>query len=322
MVRGRKRDISAPLTRSLILQRDYRARKAKYISDLETRYQKLEADNLRLSKEVKDLKYQLRQKIRRKETLFASLTTETDTEKSRALNKVIFSLSSAAASIKSFQSLTRSDDYDAQAPGESSLIDWERGRPSPSTTPISNFYAYSDHTGLSTNDIRPLQLYSPVSNPSPPPSLPTLSPRNNLPESWTPEFMAQNYSSDTNPVDGSTSRARHMRPQSAVSDQYEQSNAYLSSQGRSDPSVELSSSTQPGTITHSQSFFEHELSTASFRNDRSSNRPVSSYDRLHHNSTGQLIPSKLNEPSLPQDIRSMAPYSYERTLSQSLRNFV
>ncbi|KAJ4493429.1 hypothetical protein C8J55DRAFT_554861 [Lentinula edodes] len=312
MVRGRKRDVSAPLTRSLILQRDYRARKAKYISDLETRYQKLEADNLRLSKEVKDLKYQLRQKLDRKETLFASLTTEAETEKTRALNKVIFSLSSAAASIKSFQSLTRSDDYDAQAPGESSFIDWERGRPSPS----------SDHTGLSTNDIRPLQLYSPVSNPSPPSSLPTSSPRNNLPESWNPEFMAQNYSSDTNPVDGSTSRARHMRPQSAVSDQYEQSNVYLPSQGRSDPSVELSSSTQPGTITYSQSFFEHELSTASFRNDRSSNRPVSSYDRLHHNSTDQLIPFKLNEPSLPQDIRSMAPYSYERTLSQSLRNFV
>ncbi|KAJ3891978.1 hypothetical protein GG344DRAFT_76365 [Lentinula edodes] len=221
MVRGRKRDVSAPLTRSLILQRDYRARKAKYISDLETRYQKLEADNLRLSKEVKDLKYQLRQKLDRKETLFASLTTEADTEKTRALNKVIFSLSSAAASIKSFQSLTRSDDYDAQAP---SLIDWERGRPSPSTTPISNFSAYSDHTGLSTDDMRPLQLYSPVSNPSPPPYLPTSSPRNNLPESWNSEFMAQNYSSDTNPVNGSTSRARHMRPQSAVSDQYEQSN--------------------------------------------------------------------------------------------------
>ncbi|KAJ3810042.1 hypothetical protein EV368DRAFT_62576 [Lentinula lateritia] len=219
MVRGRKRDISAPLTRSLILQRDYRARKAKYISDLETRYHKLEADNLRLSKEVQDLKYKLRQKIDRKETLFASATTEADTEKTRALNKVIFSLSSAAATIKNFQNLTRSDDYDVQAFEERTFIDGERGRPSPSTTPTLNLSAHSDHnTGLSINDLGPLQLYSPVSNPSPSPSLPTSSPRNDLPESWNPEFMAQSYFRDTN-LDGSTSRARHMGPQPVVSDQ-------------------------------------------------------------------------------------------------------
>jgi hypothetical protein len=81
MVRGRKRDVSAPLTRSLVLQRDYRARKAKYISDLESRCHKLETDKERLSKEVEDLKSKLRQKdINQKETL-VSLTTEAELEK-------------------------------------------------------------------------------------------------------------------------------------------------------------------------------------------------------------------------------------------------
>lgn len=85
MVRGRKRDVGAPLTRSLVLQRDYRARKAQYVSDLETRCQKLENDNNKLSKEVEDLKLKLVQKeIDRKETL-ASLTTEAELEKVRLL---------------------------------------------------------------------------------------------------------------------------------------------------------------------------------------------------------------------------------------------
>ncbi|KAF9061567.1 hypothetical protein BDP27DRAFT_327076 [Rhodocollybia butyracea] len=96
MVRGRKRDVSAPLTRSLVLQRDYRARKAKYISDLESRCHKLETDKEMLSKEVEDLKSKLRQKdIDQKETL-ASLTTEAELEKAHALNNVMFSLSSTA----------------------------------------------------------------------------------------------------------------------------------------------------------------------------------------------------------------------------------
>ncbi|KAJ7274964.1 hypothetical protein C8J57DRAFT_1505700 [Mycena rebaudengoi] len=52
MARGRKKDHTIPATRSLTLQRDYRARRAQYIADLEARCTAAEADNVRLRKEL------------------------------------------------------------------------------------------------------------------------------------------------------------------------------------------------------------------------------------------------------------------------------
>jgi len=52
MVRGRKKDLTAPLTRQLALQRDYRARKARYLSELEQRCSRAEEENALLRREL------------------------------------------------------------------------------------------------------------------------------------------------------------------------------------------------------------------------------------------------------------------------------
>lgn len=52
MTRGRSKDHNIPLSRALIQQRDYRARKAKYVSELEERCLRTEIENAKLRKEL------------------------------------------------------------------------------------------------------------------------------------------------------------------------------------------------------------------------------------------------------------------------------
>ncbi|KAF7977753.1 hypothetical protein HWV62_2844 [Athelia sp. TMB] len=52
MTRGRKKDLTIPPSRALAQQRDYRARKAQYVEQLEKRCQATEIENLRLKKEL------------------------------------------------------------------------------------------------------------------------------------------------------------------------------------------------------------------------------------------------------------------------------
>lgn len=52
MVRGRKKNLTVPPTRQLTLQRDYRARKAQYLSELEERCSRAEEENARLRREL------------------------------------------------------------------------------------------------------------------------------------------------------------------------------------------------------------------------------------------------------------------------------
>ncbi|KAG6898128.1 hypothetical protein C0992_004844 [Termitomyces sp. T32_za158] len=52
MTRGRKKDLTIPPTRALVQQRDYRARRARYVSDLEERVRKAEEENERLRHEL------------------------------------------------------------------------------------------------------------------------------------------------------------------------------------------------------------------------------------------------------------------------------
>jgi hypothetical protein len=52
MTRGRKKDLSIPPSRSLTQQRDYRARKAQYVTDLEERCHRAEQENAELRKEL------------------------------------------------------------------------------------------------------------------------------------------------------------------------------------------------------------------------------------------------------------------------------
>ena len=59
MTRGRKKDLTIPPTRALTQQRDYRARKAQYVADLEDRVRRTEEENARLKKEVEALRMRL-----------------------------------------------------------------------------------------------------------------------------------------------------------------------------------------------------------------------------------------------------------------------
>lgn len=59
MVRGRKKDMTIPVSRTIALQRDYRERKAKYVSDLEDKCKSLEEQNARLNEEITELREML-----------------------------------------------------------------------------------------------------------------------------------------------------------------------------------------------------------------------------------------------------------------------
>jgi hypothetical protein len=52
MTRGRKKDLTIPPTRSLVQQRDYRARKAHYVAELEDRCRRAEEENKQLRQEL------------------------------------------------------------------------------------------------------------------------------------------------------------------------------------------------------------------------------------------------------------------------------
>ena len=54
MARGRKKDLTIPPSRTLVQQRDYRARRAMYITNLEERCRKVEEENVQLRKELAD----------------------------------------------------------------------------------------------------------------------------------------------------------------------------------------------------------------------------------------------------------------------------
>lgn len=56
MVRGRKKDLSIPLTRTLAQQREYRARRTQYIEHLEERCKAAEEECQRLREELATVK--------------------------------------------------------------------------------------------------------------------------------------------------------------------------------------------------------------------------------------------------------------------------
>lgn len=56
MTRGRRKDLTIPPSRALLQQRDYRARKAQYVADLEDRLRREEDENTKLRKEIDSLR--------------------------------------------------------------------------------------------------------------------------------------------------------------------------------------------------------------------------------------------------------------------------
>ena len=59
MARGRKKDLTIPPTRTLVQQRDYRARRAQHITNLEERCRKAEEENVQLRKELAEARERL-----------------------------------------------------------------------------------------------------------------------------------------------------------------------------------------------------------------------------------------------------------------------
>ncbi|KAI0823737.1 hypothetical protein BC628DRAFT_503211 [Trametes gibbosa] len=63
MTRGRRKDMTIPPSRALLQQRDYRARKAQYLADLELRVKKAEEENAHLRQEVETLQSKLKNAV-------------------------------------------------------------------------------------------------------------------------------------------------------------------------------------------------------------------------------------------------------------------
>ncbi|KAG1751647.1 uncharacterized protein EDB91DRAFT_1243892 [Suillus paluster] len=92
MVRGRKRDLTVAPTRQLTQQRDYRARKARYISELEQRCSRAEEENARLRQEL--------------ELARAAIPFASPHEVVQVSSELLRNLVNASASIARFQEIT------------------------------------------------------------------------------------------------------------------------------------------------------------------------------------------------------------------------
>ncbi|KAH9935516.1 uncharacterized protein B0H18DRAFT_415105 [Fomitopsis serialis] len=124
MTRGRRKDMTIPPSRALLQQRDYRARKARYVADLEDRCKQVEEENARLKEQIDILGAQLRtagqsaaqrtspspemvRAFHLSAQLAAALATvlasHTPPCQAAATNELIHNLSAAAHSINHFQ---------------------------------------------------------------------------------------------------------------------------------------------------------------------------------------------------------------------------
>ncbi|KAF9445903.1 hypothetical protein P691DRAFT_805009 [Macrolepiota fuliginosa MF-IS2] len=139
MTRGRKKDLTIPPTRALVQQRDYRARKANYVADLEERVRKAEAENA-----------QLRQDLEAARAGLASPSTLFSPQVADASRDLMQHLSLATSSLSRFQQLAFPD------------------RPHPSIPPFLQLPPLQDLP----NPARPASFPSPA--PSPPFSQATL----------------------------------------------------------------------------------------------------------------------------------------------------
>ncbi|KAG2146446.1 uncharacterized protein EDB93DRAFT_476525 [Suillus bovinus] len=92
MVRGRKKDLTAPPTRQLTQQRDYRARRAQYLTELEQRCLRAEEENVRLRREL--------------ELARAAMPLGLPQEVAQASSELLRDLLNASASIARFQQIT------------------------------------------------------------------------------------------------------------------------------------------------------------------------------------------------------------------------
>ncbi|KAI9062941.1 hypothetical protein FKP32DRAFT_767180 [Trametes sanguinea] len=98
MTRGRRKDMTIPPSRALLQQRDYRARKAAYLADLEVRVKKAEDENALLRQEVEALQAKLKAAPPPTQPLYGP-------EVAAASSDLMHHLAVASASITRFQQL-------------------------------------------------------------------------------------------------------------------------------------------------------------------------------------------------------------------------
>ncbi|KAG6812002.1 hypothetical protein H0H92_004967 [Tricholoma furcatifolium] len=142
MTRGRKKDLTIPPTRALVQQRDYRARRAKYVSDLEERVRKVEEENDKLRQELAT--------VRAGQPVPLSTM---DAQTAHASAELMHNLSVASASLARFHQLAfsgqSSSSQDSRLAGGS-----------------------SKHVPLLQHPTNPINVSRPTSFPSPAPSPP------------------------------------------------------------------------------------------------------------------------------------------------------
>lgn len=104
MTRGRKKDLTIPPSRTLVQQRDYRARRAHYIANLEERCQRAEQENIQLRRELDETKALLTMPLMR------------HPEAAEASSELMHNLSVASASLAKFQRLAFANNQSSNEP--------------------------------------------------------------------------------------------------------------------------------------------------------------------------------------------------------------
>lgn len=138
MTRGRKKDLTIPPTRSLVQQRDYRARKAHYVAELEDRVRRAEDENKQLRQELEVARANMSVPF-----LYNPLAAEMSAE-------LLHNLSAASDSLTKFQDFARSHPLAATSShgASSSRLESVRLPPlqeHPSTTPRTHLPSILPH---------------------------------------------------------------------------------------------------------------------------------------------------------------------------------
>jgi len=166
MTRGRKKNLSIPASRALTQQRDYRARKASYISDLEERCRQAEVENENLRKELESAKAG-------EQARPATFSLET----AQATSELMQHLSAASVSLARFQQLALADSQHLSPPPLPNP--WSLrpasfpppGASSPFSSPSASFYPHYHHRIESPSEQTDLPNIDVHQSPSPSPSL-------------------------------------------------------------------------------------------------------------------------------------------------------
>lgn len=110
MARGRRKDTTLPLSRTLIVQRAYRDRKARYIADLEDRCRKAEEENVCLKEELA---------LARSQSPYAPLSADL----AQACSDLMHSLQRAQTALSLFQqrALVHAPESDKNIPSATEL---------------------------------------------------------------------------------------------------------------------------------------------------------------------------------------------------------